>query len=201
MNEMKEPLSLAEALSLIRPLDADSMAAAAEYQDRLLKPAGSLGELEAIAIRIAGITGKLHNTADRMIHFLFGSDHGVYEEGVSGSPHYFTRALMEFYANRAGCGIDVLCSHVGVELRLFDLGVRDLAPHPCIDATHRLMPNGTENFARIRAMTTEAAAQAVELGIGLVEKQRPRGIRLWASARWGWATPRRRRPASWPRWA
>ena len=74
MNEMKEPLSLAEALSLIRPLDADSMAAAAEYQDRLLKPAGSLGELEAIAIRIAGITGKLHNMADRKIHFLLCSD-------------------------------------------------------------------------------------------------------------------------------
>ena len=178
MNEMKEPLSLAEALSLIRPLDADSMAAAAEYQDRLLKPAGSLGELEAIAIRIAGITGKLHNTADRKIHFLFGSDHGVYEEGVSGSPHYFTRALMEFYANRAGCGIDVLCSHVGVELRLFDLGVRDLVPHPCIDATHRLMPNGTENFARIRAMTTETAAQAVELGIGLVGEAKAEGYQI-----------------------
>ena len=92
MNEMKEPLSLAEALSLIRPLDADSMAAAAEHQNRLLKPAGSLGELEAIAIRIAGITGKLHNTADRKIHFLFGSDHGVYEEGVSGSRREIGRA-------------------------------------------------------------------------------------------------------------
>ena len=65
MNEMKETLSLDEALGLIRPLDADSMAAAAEHQNRLLKLAGSLGELEAIAIRIAGITGKLHNTADR----------------------------------------------------------------------------------------------------------------------------------------
>ena len=88
----------------------------------------------------------MYNTADRKIHFLFGSDHGVYEEGVSGSPHYFTRALMEFYANRAGCGIDVLCSHVGVELRLFDLGVRDLASHPCIDATHRLIILSTKGL-------------------------------------------------------
>ena len=178
MSEMKETLSLDEALGLIRPLDADSMAAAAEYQDRLLKPAGSLGELEAIAIRIAGITGKLQNTADRKIHFLFGSDHGVYEEGVSGSPQYFTKALMEFYANRAGCGINVLCSHVGVELRLFDLGVRDLAPHPCIDATHRLMPSGTENFSRTRAMTTETATRAVELGIGLVGGAKAEGYQI-----------------------
>ena len=123
---------------------AASMAASREHQNRLLKPAGSLGELEAIAIRMAGITGKLHNTADRKIHFLFGSDHGVYEEGVSGSPQYFTKALMEFYANEVGCGIDVLCSHVGVDLRLFDLGVRDLAPHPRIDASYRLMPNSLD---------------------------------------------------------
>ena len=175
---MKKSTSLADALRRIRPLDAASMAAAREHQNRLLKPAGSLGELEAIAIRIAGITGKLHNTADKKIHFLFGSDHGVYEEGVSGSPQYFTKALMEFYANEVGCGIDVLCSHVGVDLRLFDLGVRDLAPHPRIDASHRLMPNGTENFSKTRAMSPETARKAVELGITLVGQARDEGYQI-----------------------
>ena len=37
MSEMKETLSLDEALGLIRPLDADSMAAAAEHQNRQLE--------------------------------------------------------------------------------------------------------------------------------------------------------------------
>ncbi len=178
MSDTKNVLSLAEALSRIRPLDAAAMAAAEEHQNRLLKPAGSLGELEAIAVRMAGITGKLHNTAERKVHFLFGSDHGIYDEGVSGSPQYFTKALMEFYADEAGCGIDVLCGHVGVELRLFDLGVRDLAPHPRIDATHRLMPNGTENFSRTRAMTPETAVRAVELGIELAGRAKAEGYRI-----------------------
>ena len=71
---MKKSTSLADALRRIRPLDAASMAAAREHQNRLLKPAGSLGELEAIAIRIAGITGKLHNTADKKIHFRSRSE-------------------------------------------------------------------------------------------------------------------------------
>lgn len=178
MNGTKIALSLDEALGLVRPLDENAMKAAAEHQNRLLKPAGSLGELEAIAIRMAGITGRLHNTAQRKIHFLFGSDHGIYDEGVSGSPQYFTKALMEFYANESGCGIDVLCGHVGVELRLLDLGVKELAPHPKIDASHRLMPNGTENFARCRAMTPETARRAVELGIDLVGDARAKGYEI-----------------------
>ena len=40
------------------------------------------------------------------------------------------------------------------------------------------MPNGTENFARIRAMTTETAAQAVELGIGLVGEAKAEGYQI-----------------------
>ena len=40
------------------------------------------------------------------------------------------------------------------------------------------MHNGTENFARIRAMTTETAAQAVELGIGLVGEAKAEGYQI-----------------------
>lgn len=178
MSTVEKTLLLTEALSLVRPLDSASMTAAREYQNRLLKPAGSLGELEAIAVRMAGITGKLHNTAERKVHFLFGSDHGIYEEGVSGSPQYFTKALMEFYANEAGCGIDVLCRQAGVELRLFDLGVKDLGPHPRIDASYRLMPNGTENFSRTRAMTPGTARKVIELGIALAGKAKAEGCQI-----------------------
>ncbi|MDR1873490.1 MAG: nicotinate-nucleotide--dimethylbenzimidazole phosphoribosyltransferase, partial [Synergistaceae bacterium] len=113
---------IARAVAEIGPLDAQSMKEAAAYQEKLLKPAGSLGELEAIAIRIAGITGQLHNRTEHKIHFLFGSDHGIYDRGVSASPQHFTRMLMEFYAADAGCGINILCRQAGVELKLVDMG-------------------------------------------------------------------------------
>ncbi|MDR3231351.1 MAG: nicotinate-nucleotide--dimethylbenzimidazole phosphoribosyltransferase [Synergistaceae bacterium] len=165
-------------IDAIHPTDPVVMREAAAYQDRLLKPAGSLGQLEAIAVQIAGITGRLHNRTERKIHFLFGSDHGIYDEGVSGSPQHFTRMLMEFYARDAGCGINVLCRQAGVDLKLVDMGVKDLAPHPAIDARYRLMPNGTENFARRRAMPRETATEAVKAGFELVGEAKEQGFQI-----------------------
>ncbi|MDR2522547.1 MAG: nicotinate-nucleotide--dimethylbenzimidazole phosphoribosyltransferase [Synergistaceae bacterium] len=162
----------------IGPLDANVMKAATDYQDKLLKPAGSLGWLEAIAVQFAGITGQLRNSAERKVHFLFGSDHGVYASGVSASPQEFTRLLMEFYARGEGCGITVLCKHVGVELRLVDMGVKGLAPHPSIDSRFRLMPEGTWNLHCSLAMTRETARKAAEAGIELTGEAKRDGFQI-----------------------
>ncbi|CAM1381566.1 nicotinate-nucleotide--dimethylbenzimidazole phosphoribosyltransferase [Fretibacterium fastidiosum] len=175
---MQEHLTIEQAVARIAPLDAAAVRAAEERQKGLLKPVGSLGELEALSIRLAGITGKVKNSIDRRVHLLFGSDHGVYDEGVSGSPQYFTRVLMEFYAADVGCGINVLCRRAGVDLRLFDLGVRDLGPTPRVDASCKLMPRGTENFARGRAMTPETARRAVEFGIECAGRAREEGYQI-----------------------
>ena len=164
-------------ISQIKPLDANCMQAAADYQNHLLKPAGTLGRLEALAIQIAGITGLLHNGTDRKVHFLFGSDHGVYDEGVSASPQHFTRLLMEFYARGEGCGINVLCKNAGVVLRLIDMGVKGLSPDPRIDSRFRLMPNGTENFLRL-AMPRDVAIQAIEAGFKLAGEAKGEGFQI-----------------------
>lgn len=176
---------LDEVIGSVRPLDKEAMRAAQARQNELLKPEGSLGELEALSIRVAGITGKVRNRLDRKVHFLFGSDHGIFDEGVSGSPQYFSKVLMELYASDKGCGINVLCAHVGVDLRLFDLGVKDLGPNPRIDASHRFMPEGTENFAKVgpdgqplRAMPVETARAAMELGVRLVQEAVAEGYQI-----------------------
>ncbi|MDR2180799.1 MAG: nicotinate-nucleotide--dimethylbenzimidazole phosphoribosyltransferase [Synergistaceae bacterium] len=166
----------------IDPLDRECMEEAAAHQDRLLKPPGSLGQLEAIALRIAGITGQLHNRTDRKVLFLFGSDHGVYDEGVSASPQHFTRTLMEFYAKNAGCGINVLCDRVGVNLRVIDMGVKGLSPGiPGIDSRFRSMPEGTGNFAGENAacaMSKDEAVKAIEAGITLAGEAKREGFQI-----------------------
>jgi nicotinate-nucleotide--dimethylbenzimidazole phosphoribosyltransferase len=169
---------IAEIRSAIGPLDADMLREAAAYHNKLLKPAGSLGVLEELAIQVAGITGKLRNSVERRVHFLFGSDHGVFDEGISGSPQYFTRFLMELYARGAGCGINVLCDKTGVDLKLVDMGVKDLAPHPSIDSRFRLMPEGTKNFAREPAMTRETALRALSAGIELAGEAKSGGYQI-----------------------
>jgi nicotinate-nucleotide--dimethylbenzimidazole phosphoribosyltransferase len=154
------------------------MKEAAEYQNKLLKPPASLGVLESLAIRIAGITGCLHNRIDRRVHFLFGSDHGVYDEGVSASPQHFTRVLMELYAVGGGCGINVLCDKAGVDLKPVDMGVKELAPHPSIDSRFRLMPEGTKNLAIEPAMSKETAIKAVSAGMELAAEAKRDGYQI-----------------------
>ena len=151
----------------IKPLDADAMTEARKRQNELLKPAGSLGGLEEISIQIAGITGKVKNKIAKKIHFLFGSDHGIYDEGVSASPQYFTKVLMQVYADGGGA-INVLCKNSGVELKIFDLGVKNLSYYNKINSNYKFMLEGTRNFLKERAMNLETAERVINFGIDLV---------------------------------
>ena len=166
-----------ELLKQIEPLNTQAMNEAQELQNRFIKPSGSLGELERISVQIAGITGKVHNILAKKIICLFGSDHGIYEEGVCSSPQEFTRKLMEVYAVNQNAGINILSRQAGAELRLYDLGVKGLEPHANI-ITKRFMPNGTHNFLHERAMTYELAEEVIMYGISIVRDAKTEGVSI-----------------------
>ena len=166
-----------ELLKQITPLNIQAMKAAHALQDRLIKPSGSLGELERISIRIAGITGKIKNTLTRKIICLFGSDHGIYDEGVCSSPQEFTRKLMEVYAENQNGGINILSRQAGAELRLYDLGVKGLSEHENI-ITKKFMPNGTNNFLHGRSMSRELAEEVIMYGISIVRDAKREGVSI-----------------------
>lgn len=146
----------------LQPLDETACRAAAERQGQLLKPEGSLGLLEDISIQMAGITGKVKNSADKKILFLFGADNGVYEEGIASAPQEFTHMLMSHYAGTAKCGINVICEANQVDLILVDMGIIGTFEGQNIE-NHKLM-NGTHNFAKEPAMSRETALKAIEIG-------------------------------------
>ena len=77
---------LKELIADIAPLDSDALTAARARQDALAKPPGSLGELEEISIRMAGITGSVCNAPEKKRIIVLCADNGVVEEGVSISP-------------------------------------------------------------------------------------------------------------------
>lgn len=166
-----------ELLRQIEPLNIQVMTAAQELQDKLIKPSGSLGELERISVKIAGITGKVKNTLTRKIICLFGSDHGIYDEGVCSSPQEFTRKLMKVYAVNQNAGINILSRQAGAELRLYDLGVKGLAEHENI-ITKKFMPNGTHNFLHGRAMFPELAEKVIMYGINIVRDAKREGVSI-----------------------
>ena len=61
--------------------------------DSLIKPPGSLGKLEEIAVKLAGITGKIKNDFQRKCVLVMSADNGVVEEGVASAPQEITLAM------------------------------------------------------------------------------------------------------------
>ncbi len=150
----------------IPPPDRDAMQAAAARQARLTKPAGSLGRLEDLSVRLAGMTGRLDPPLDFAVVFTLAADHGVAAEGVSAYPREVTPQMVLNFL-RGGAAINVLARQVGARVVVADLGVdADLAPHPELRALK--VRRGTASITQGPAMTRAEAAEAIEAGRGLV---------------------------------
>ena len=78
-------------IQAIAPADGAAMTAAEKRQAALAKPPGSLGALETISIRLAGITGQLCPVMNKCRVAVFAADNGVVDEGVSCAPRAVTR--------------------------------------------------------------------------------------------------------------
>ncbi len=126
------------------------MNAARARQDRLTKPPGSLGRLEALSIQLAGITGQAQPWLNHKVIVTMAGDHGVVAEGVAAYPPEVTRQMVYNFL-RGGAAINVLARHVGARVVVVDMGVA--AP---LEAQTGLIIKkvaaGTGNIARGPAM-------------------------------------------------
>ena len=77
-------------IASIRPADEAAMAAARRRQAELAKPPGSLGRLEEMAVRMAGVTGQVCPAIGKCRVAVFAADNGVVTEGVSCAPQSVT---------------------------------------------------------------------------------------------------------------
>src|SRR2546428_10649009 len=86
----------------IQPLDEGAMEQAAARQARLTKPAGSLGRLEDLTVRLAGMTGRIGPPLREAVVFTLAADHGVAAGGVSAYPREVTaQRVLNFLARGA----------------------------------------------------------------------------------------------------
>ena len=176
---------LAETIAAIGPPDEAAMAAAKRRLDELTKPQGSLGRLEEIAVRLAGIAGEPMPVLGKKAVILMAADHGVVEEGVSAYPPEVTRQMVANFV-RGGAGINVLARQVGAEVVVVDIGVRGGAVGPPVLAYK--VREGTANFTRGPAMSREEAVAAVETGIKIaraVVEDRSAGLPVLATGEMG----------------
>ena len=174
---------LARTIDAIGPLDAAAMRAAEERQLQLTKPPKSLGRLETLSIRLAGIQGRPDPVIRHKAVAVMAADHGVTAEGVSAFPAEVTPAMVLNFA-AGGAAINVLARHVGARVTVTDVGVNaDLGGAPGI--RHKKVRMGTANMAAGAAMTREQAVAAIDAGIELVEEELGRGLDLIATGDMG----------------
>ncbi|MDD5127483.1 MAG: nicotinate-nucleotide--dimethylbenzimidazole phosphoribosyltransferase [Dehalococcoidales bacterium] len=165
---------ITRTIKAIKPPDKNTVARAQERQDTLTKPPGSLGRLEELSLRLAGIQGKpLPVIKDKGIITIAG-DHGVVAEKIGNWPQEVTAQMVDNFL-QGGAGINILARQINARITGVDMGVaRDLASHPSLLV--RKCGYGTKNMCRYPAMTTEQAVQAIETGIDIVTEEATKGL-------------------------
>src|SRR5579863_2987557 len=145
--------SFAESCSAIRPVDSAAASAAAEYQDRLTKPRGSLGRVEEIGIRLCAIAGLCPPPVPEPVTVaVFAGDHGVVAEGVTPWPQEVTAQMVANFC-AGGAAINVLARHSGADVVVVDVGVATIIPTDSTALVRRNIAPGTRNLALEPAMT------------------------------------------------
>lgn len=158
------------------------MAKAEERLSRLTVPAGSLGQLGDLAVRISGMTGDMPPVLGRKAIVVMAGDHGVCEEGVSAYPAEVTKQMVLNFL-QGGAAVNVFAKHAEAEVICVDMGVASDLSHPQLIV--RKIGYGTRNMARGPAMTAEEAEQAVKAGIEIVGQLASEGFRMIAIGEMG----------------
>ena len=145
-----------------RPVNRDVHQQALARQQQLTKPAGSLGQLEAVAVQLAGLQGCVKPSLAQVWIAIFAGDHGVVAEGISAYPQAVTGQMLHNFVN-GGAAISVLARQLNAQLEVIDLGTATLLDD-LPGVRHVRIGPGTANFAHTPAMTQAQGLLALQAG-------------------------------------
>lgn len=160
-----------------------SREAAIARQAVLTKPAGSLGQLESIAIQLAAMQGTDAPSIQRPYIAIFAGDHGIAAEGVSAFPQVVTGEMIRNFA-RGGAAISVLAKAQNALLHVYNCGTA-YPIEPLTGVTDRSIAAGTFNFLQQAAMTETQCSQALAIGKEAVENALAQGCDLFIAGEMG----------------
>lgn len=152
----------------IKTLDKAAQTQAEQRQAQLTKPLGALGQLETLAIRLAGMQGKQQPAMHQAWISVFAADHGLAESGVSAFPQAVTAQMVHNFL-QGGAAIAVLAKQHQARFEVVDVGVKtDFAPAPGL--VQAKVAYGTANCLTQTAMTSEQCLQALAVGKQAAER-------------------------------
>ena len=134
--------------------------------DRLTKPVGSLGRIEALALQIGLVQRSEHPRLDAPQMLVFAADHGLAAQGVSAYPSDVTWQMVENFL-AGGAAISVLAEQHSLALHVVDAGVRHtFEARPGLMV--RKIGEGTADSSLGAAMTAEQCERAIGAGREIV---------------------------------
>jgi nicotinate-nucleotide--dimethylbenzimidazole phosphoribosyltransferase len=142
--------------------------------DQLVKPAGSLGALEAIVERWAAWSGDVPPSPLRPGMLVLAADHGHVSRGTSLYGGNVSGQIAAAAA-RGGTAIGVLARHHAGLLAVADLGLRGPTPPGVRPA--RVRDGGTADLGAGPAITPDELERAITTGATLAGELLDRGAR------------------------
>lgn len=173
---------LQQLIKQITELNTKAIQEAAQRQDQLTKPQGSLGLLEQISVRLAGIFGSYKVNLKKKAVFVWAGDHGVVTQGVSAFPQEVTQQMVLNFIN-GGAAINVLARHTGADVYVIDAGVKQPVEHPQVINLN--VKRGTDDFTNGPAMSHQEAETAVLNGVKLATEKIKAGYNVIATGDMG----------------
>ena len=157
----------------IVPANRAVMELARKRQSELVKPPGSLGKLEEISIRLAGITGEICSQIEHCRVLVFAADNGVIAEGISSAPERVT-LQQTINMTRHITGMSSLARYFGDSVVVVDVGIN--ADVPCDGVMHRKVRRSTGNIAKEPALSRQQTLDAIGIGIEMAQRAKADGI-------------------------
>ena len=158
----------------IPAFSAEAAEAAQRRLDNLAKVPRSLGRIEELAVRLAGITGKECPAFPEKSVVLFAADHDIALQGVSATGQEVTEMQVRNFVKGGGT-INAFCRNAGARLSVVDVGVKnDLDDVEGL--VRRKVMHAARDFSEGPAMTREEALACVQVGIDMAREEAARGV-------------------------
>ena len=175
-------MTLEEAAAAVRSPEEAAMKAAKARWDSRAKLPGSLGGLETLVIRLAGVQRSPTPRADHKRAVVFCADNGVAVQGVTPSPVHITADQAVNFA-RGGGTINVFARGCGAQVQVIDVGIATDYDEPGV--LRRVVRRGTGDITAGPAMTAAECRAAVETGVAAACEAAREGIQILITGEMG----------------
>ena len=174
--------TLLATLTTIASPDEAALAAARDKWNAVAKPIGSLGELELMVEKIAGLTGDTDVDIGRRAVVVLCSDNGVVAQGVSQSGPGITTVIAGSIA-RGTSSVCTMAAMMHADVLSVDMGM--LNPSTVPGVIDRSIARSTADITCGPAMSRSQAVTAIATGVDLVAECRDRGYRIIVTGEMG----------------